>query len=260
MTTSNSAFNDLSGRVVLITGASSGLGAHFARAAAAAGASVALAARRADRLVALKQEIEAAGGHAAAVEMDVSEEASVIAGFDAAEAALGVVTSVIANAGMNYPSSALGIPIDEFDRIVDVNLRGVFLTAREGAKRMIADGAPEKGHGRIVLVGSVGSHRVLDKLVAYNATKAAVLMMGKALAKEWALKGVNVNTICPGWIKTELNSEWLDSPTGQKLIDSFPRKRVMTPADLAPITLHLLSDASRTITGGAFELDDGSSL
>ena len=192
--------------------------------------------------------------------MDVGNEASVAAGFDEAQAALGPIASVVANAGMNFPASALGIPIAEFDRVVEVNLRGVFITAREAAKRMIANGSVQSGDGRIVLVGSVGSHRVLDKLVAYNTTKAAVLMMGKALAKEWALKGININTICPGWIKTELNSEWLESPAGHELIDSFPRKRVMEPGDLVPIVLYLLSDSSRAITGGSFELDDGSSL
>lgn len=258
--TSNTAMTDLSGRAVLVTGASSGLGAHFALAAARAGASVALAARRADRLVELKEAIEREGGKAAVIEMDVSDEASVSAGYDEAQSQLGVISSVIANAGMNYPSSALGIPISEFDQVIDVNLRGVFITAREAAKRLIADGSSEKGHGRIVLVGSVGSHRVLDKLVAYNTTKAGVLMMGKALAKEWALKGINVNTICPGWIKTELNTEWLESEAGQKLVATFPRKRVMVPDDLAPMALYLLSDASRTITGGSFELDDGQSL
>lgn len=251
---------DLSNRVVLITGASSGLGACFARAASENGAAVALAARRADRLADLKAEIEAKGGRAVAVEMDVADEASVSAGFDAAQAALGPVNSVIANAGMNYPSSALGIPITEFDKVMNVNLRGVFITAREAAKRMIAAGSPQSGDGRIVLVGSVGSHRVLEKLVAYNASKAAVLMMGKALAKEWAQKGINVNVVCPGWIATELNSEWLASPAGQALIESFPRKRAMEPADLLPPIMLLLSDAARTITGASFELDDGQSL
>ncbi len=251
---------DLSNRVVLITGASSGLGACFARAASESGAAVALAARRADRLADLKAEIEAKGGRAVAVEMDVADEASVSAGFDAAQAALGPVNSVIANAGMNYPSSALGIPITEFDKVMNVNLRGVFITAREAAKRMIAAGSPQSGDGRIVLVGSVGSHRVLEKLVAYNASKAAVLMMGKALAKEWAQKGINVNVVCPGWIATELNSEWLASPAGQALIESFPRKRAMEPADLLPPIMLLLSDAARTITGASFELDDGQSL
>ena len=101
---------------------------------------------------------------------------------------------------------------------------------------------------------------VLDKLVAYNASKAGVLMMGKALAKEWANKGINVNVICPGWIATELNTEWLDTPAGQALVAKFPHKRVMQPADLEHITLFLLSDASAMINGGGFELDDGQSL
>jgi NAD(P)-dependent dehydrogenase (short-subunit alcohol dehydrogenase family) len=254
------SFPHLSGRTVLVTGASSGLGAHFAKAAAQAGAAVALAARRVDRLMSLTHEITGAGGTAVAVEMDVEDEASVARGFDEAQAALGPVTSVIANAGMNYPSSALGLPIEGFDHVVNVNLRGVFITAREAAKRMIAAGSPQSGAGRILFVGSVGSHRVLDKLVAYNATKAAVLMMGKALAKEWATKGINVNTICPGWIKTELNTEWLESDAGLALIDSFPRKRVMLPEDIADMALFLLSDAARAITGGSFELDDGQSL
>ncbi|MBV9841043.1 MAG: SDR family oxidoreductase [Sphingomonadaceae bacterium] len=251
---------DLSSRAVLVTGASSGLGACFARAAARAGAAVALAARRADRLKDLQAEIAAEGGRAIPIEMDVADEASVSAGFDSAQAALGPVNSVVANAGLNVPSSALGLPITEFDKLMDVNLRGVFITAREAAKRMIANGSPTSGDGRIVLVGSVGSHRVLDRLVAYNTSKAAVLMMGKALAKEWALKGISVNTVCPGWIATELNSEWLASPAGRALIASFPRKRAMQAEDLLPIVMLLLSDAARTITGGAFELDDGQSL
>ncbi len=251
---------NLSNRTVLITGASSGLGAHFAKAAAKTGAKVALAARRADRLESLAKEIEDGGGHVAAIEMDVANEQSVVDGFDAAEKALGPVASVIANAGMNVPSSALGISLDDFRKVVDVNLVGVFATAREAAKRMIANGSRESGDGRILLIGSVGSHRVLDKLVAYNTTKAAVLMMGKALAKEWASKGINVNVICPGWIETELNSEWLATEPGQALIGSFPRKRVMQPADLEYMTLFLLSDASAKITGGGFELDDAQSL
>lgn len=251
---------DLSGRVVLVTGASSGLGAHLARAAARAGASVVVAARRIDRLGQLVDQIAIDGGKAAAVAMDVADEASVVAGYDAAEKALGPITSVIANAGLNIPSPALDLSVEDFDQIMSVNLRGVFLTAREGARRMIANGSKEKGNGRIVLVGSVGSHRVLPGLTAYSTSKAGVLMMGKSLAREWANRGINVNTIMPGWIKTELNTEWLESPSGEKLIAGFPRRRVMEPADLDGITLYLLSDASRTITGGGFELDDGQSI
>lgn len=255
-----SALADLSGRNVLITGASSGLGAHLARAAAAVGATVVLAARRMDRLEALGAEIRAAGGKAVAVAMDVAEAESIAAAFDEAERQVGPIMSVLANAGLNVPSSALGIAAEDFTKVIDVNLNGVFFTAREAARRMIAAGSADSGDGRIVLVGSVGSHRVLDKLVAYNASKAGVLMMGKALAREWALKGINVNVICPGWIATELNREWLASPAGEALVASFPRKRVMVPEDLADITLYLLSSASRTLTGAGIELDDGQSL
>lgn len=251
---------NLSNRNLLITGASSGLGAHFARAAARAGAGVALAARRTDRLGALRDEIAAAGGRAAAIEMNVADESSVKAAFDAAEAALGPIDSVLANAGLNVPSSALGVNLDDFRRMIDVNVTGVFATAREGARRMVAADARATGRGRIVLVGSVGSHRVLDKLTAYNSSKAAVLMMGKSLAKEWAAKGINVNVICPGWIETELNAEWLATPAGRTMVGAFPRNRVMQAADIEHITLFLLSDAASAITGGAFELDDGQSL
>lgn len=260
MTNQTRPLADLNGRVLLITGASSGLGAHLARAAASAGAAVALAARRADRLEHLVGEITSTGGRAAAVSMDVADEGSIAAGFGAAEQALGPVNSVLANAGLNIASAALDLSADDFDQIMSVNLRGVFLTAREGARRMVAGGSKDKGDGRIVLVGSVGSHRVLPGLTAYSTSKAGVLMMGKSLAREWAMRGINVNTIMPGWIKTELNTEWLESPGGEKLIASFPRRRVMMPEDLDGITLYLLSDASRAITGGGFELDDGQSL
>lgn len=251
---------DLSNRTVLITGASSGLGSHFARAAAGAGANVVLAARRADRLEVLRDEIESAGGEAVAVTMDVSDEASIIAGFDAAEAAFGPVDSLIANAGISVPGSALGIPTASFDEMLGINLRGVFLSVREAARRMIAAGSAERQHGRIVLLGSIGSHQVLPKLATYSTTKAAVLMMGKSLAHEWAGKGINVNTIMPGYVATELNDEWLATPAGQELIGSFPRKRLMVAEDLMPIALYLCSDASRAITGGGFAVDDGQSL
>jgi NAD(P)-dependent dehydrogenase (short-subunit alcohol dehydrogenase family) len=221
---------------------------------------VVLAARRTDRLAEVKAAIEGAGGRAILVEMDVSDETSIARGMDAAEQALGPVMSVIANAGLNAGGSALNLPVAEFDRMVDVNLRGVFLTAREAAKRMIAGGSVSTGQGRIVLVGSVGSYRVLDKLVAYNTTKAGVLMMGKALAKEWANKGINVNVLCPGWIATEINRDWLASPAGQAMVAGLPRKRVMEPDDLTDVVLHLLSDRSRAITGAAFEIDDGQGI
>jgi NAD(P)-dependent dehydrogenase (short-subunit alcohol dehydrogenase family) len=251
---------DLSGRTVLITGASSGLGRHFAKIAARAGARVAVAARRADRLAALVDEIASAGGKAAPVAMDVEAEASVIAGFDAAQAALGPIDGVVANAGMNARGMALDLPIEQFDRVVSVNLRGVFLTVREGARRMIAAGSKESGRGRILLVGSLGARKALPGVAAYCATKAGVVMLGKALAREWANQGINVNSICPGYIATELNDEFLGSESGQKLVAGFPRRRLMGEDDLDGVVLHLLSDASRAITGAAFDVDDGQGL
>ncbi len=250
----------LAGRTILITGASSGIGAALARAAAKAGAKVAAAARRADKLDALVAEIAAAGGTARAFAMDVEDEASVITGYDAVEAAFGAPESVIANAGINVEGSALDIAIEDFDKVLAVNTRGVFLTAREGARRMIKAGSPASERGRIVLVASIGAHKVLPGLTAYAASKAATAHMGKSLAREWARKGINVNVLCPGYIKTELNEDWFDSEGGAKLVGSFPRKRLMETSDLEAMALYLSSDAARAVTGSVITVDDGQSL
>jgi NAD(P)-dependent dehydrogenase (short-subunit alcohol dehydrogenase family) len=205
---------DLTGRTVLITGASSGLGLRFARIAAAAGAKVALAARRVDRLETLAKEIAADDGTAHPIAMDVTDEASVIAGFDAALAALGPIDTVIANAGMNSEGLAVDVAAEEFDRVMAINVRGVFLTAREGARRMMAAGSRDSRRGRVVLISSIGAQKVLPGLTAYCASKAAVVMMGKSLAREWANRGINVNVICPGYVETELNTDWFATAGG----------------------------------------------
>lgn len=251
---------DLKDRAALITGASSGLGRRFALIMAGRGAKVALAARRTDRLAEAVKEIKDAGGQAVAVEMDVADERSVIAGYDAAQSALGPMDTVIANAGMNYEAMATDIPIDEWDRVMNVNVRGAFLTAREGAKRMMAAGSKESGKGRIVLISSVGALQVLPGLAAYCASKSAVLMMGKALAREWANRGINVNVVCPGYIRTELNADWFDREGGKKQVAGFPRRRLMEESDLDDTLLFLSSDASRSVTGSVFTLDDGQTL
>jgi len=244
--------SDLAGRTILITGASSGLGRHFASACAAAGAKVAACARRIDRLEALARETDCTP-----IAMDVEDEASVIAGFDAAQKALGGIDGVVANAGMSLPGMALDLPVEDFERILRVNLTGVFLTAREGARRMIARG---QRNGRIVIVSSMGAHKVLPGTAAYCASKAGALQLGKAMAREWANKGINVNILCPGFISTDLNDEFLESDSGKRMIAGFPRRRTMQPSDLDGTLLHLLSDASRGITGAAFDLDDGQGL
>jgi NAD(P)-dependent dehydrogenase (short-subunit alcohol dehydrogenase family) len=252
---------DLTGRTALITGASSGLGARMARVLAASGAKVALAARRLERLTVLAAEISAAGGgEAFPVVMDVTDESSIIAGFDAAEAALGPVDTVFANAGMNNRALAVEITDAAWDEVMAINVRGVFLTAREGARRMMAAGSKDKGHGRIILVSSIGAQKVLPGLTAYCTSKAAVLMMGKSLAREWANRGINVNTICPGYVETELNADWFGEEGGKKQVAGFPRRRLMVEADLDAMALYLASDASRAITGSVFTLDDGQTL
>ena len=251
---------DLTGRTILVTGASSGLGAAFARSLAANGANVVLAARRVDRLEALQREIEDAGGHAAAVAMDVANEASTIAAFDRAEAVFGPVDSVIANAGVSTEGPALTLDMDSFATLMDINVRGAFLTAREGARRMIAAGSATRQHGRIVIVSSITATDVSPGLAIYSASKAAVLQMGKVLARDWARQGINVNIILPGYIATELNDDFFGSDAGDRFVARFPRRRLMAPDDLVPMLAYLSSDASRAITGAAFTLDDGQSL
>jgi len=223
-------------------------------------ARVALAARRMDRLEALAKEIVAAGGQAAPVVMDVTDEASVIAGFDAAERALGPIDTVIANAGMNSRGLAHEVSAAEFDQVMAINVRGVFLTAREGARRLMAAGSRETGRGRVILVSSIGAVKVLPGLTAYCASKAAVVMMGKSLAREWANRGINVNVICPGYVETELNSEWFHEEGGLKQIAGFPRRRLMEEGDLDAVMTFLASDAARAVTGSVITLDDGQTL
>jgi NAD(P)-dependent dehydrogenase (short-subunit alcohol dehydrogenase family) len=251
---------DLTGRVALVTGASSGLGARFAKVLSGAGAAVVLCARRLPPLQELAGEIEAAGGRAAAIAMDVTSEASVIAAFDAAQSALGPVDTVFANAGMNNRALAAEITAEAWDEVMAVNVRGVFLTAREGARRMMAAGSRESRRGRIVLIASIGATKVLPGLTAYCTSKAAVAMMGRSLAREWANRGINVNVLCPGYALTELNAGWFEEDGGKAQIAAFPRRRLMDVADLDAMALYLASDDARAITGSVFTLDDGQTL
>lgn len=251
---------DLSGRTIMITGASSGIGAEIARAICQNGGSVVLAARRKDRLDALHSELEASGGKAAVVEMDVTDEASTKAAFDAAEAAFGELHGLIANAGVDSTSFVTDMEVDEFDRAIAANLRGVYLSVREAGRRMMASGIGEREQGRVVINASFTATSVFSGLSAYSASKAGAVQFGKVTAREWARKGINVNIVCPGYLYSEMTGDFFASEGGKKFSGKFPRGRVMDKDALNGIMLYLVSDASQFVTGSVFQIDDGQSL
>jgi len=252
--------DDLRGRTVLVTGASSGLGARFAQILGARGGNVVLAARRAALLDDVCARIKAQGGQAMAVTMDVTEEASVQAAYDSAAARFGRIDGVIANAGMNVEGAALDVDVAALDAVLAVNVRGVFLTVREAARRMIAAPAADGAPGRIVIVSSITASAVSPGLALYSASKAAVLQLGRVLARDWANKGVNLNILCPGYIETDLNAEWFGGSGGQKQIAKWPRRRLMGSGALDGALFYLLSSASDHVTGTVMTVDDGQTL
>lgn len=247
---------ELSGEVAFITGASGGLGAHFARLLAKNGAAVAITARRVDKIQALADEINAAGGSAIALPLDVAEAESIGPALDAAAEQLGPISILINNAGVGGEGLALDLSIEDFDSTFAVNVRGTFFAAREAAKRMIA----AKVEGRIVNIGSIASHTVLPGLSAYCGSKSAVAMLTKSLAREWARRGLAVNALCPGYIETAINDAWWPTEGGQKQLKGFPRRRLMDASDLDAAFLMLAGPAARAITGSVITVDDGQSL
>ncbi len=251
---------DLHTRTVMVTGASGGLGANFARLVASAGARVALTARRKDRIDVLAEELRSTGADAIAVTMDVADESSVKAAYDTAEAAFGTIDTVIANAGVSSPGRSTDVAGEALARTLDTNVLGVFLTAREGARRMIAAGKTDAARGRILLIGSMAAEMPLRGEVMYCASKAAVANLGRNLAGEWLRNGINVNVIQPGFILTEMAGEWFSSAGGKAQITGFPRKRLQPMHSLDAAVLYLCSDASLAMTGSILMLDDGQSL
>jgi NAD(P)-dependent dehydrogenase (short-subunit alcohol dehydrogenase family) len=247
----------LTGRIALITGASSGFGEHFARLFVREGARVVIGARRLDRV----QELAAELGEAAlAVAMDVTDEASIIAAYDAAEAHFGTVDTVIANAGVVVPGRAIDQSLAEIASVVNTNFTGLYLTAREGARRMIKAGFKAHGRGRVVLIGSITAEMTGQGDSSYAASKAAVAHLGHQFAREWVRQGINVNTIQPGYIVTEMAGDWFDTEGGKAQAAAFHRQR-LCPIDAldAPLLL-LASDASANITGATLTVDDGQVL
>ena len=252
---------DLSGRVALVTGASSGLGAQFARTLAHAGAGVVLASRRVDKLKALRAEIEANGGNAHVVAMDVTDQASIEAAVAHAETEMGSIDILINNSGVSTTQRIQDVTEADYDFIMDTNLRGAFFVAQAVGKRMLArarGAAPGSfTGGRIINIASMAGLRVLPQIGIYCMSKAAVVQMTKAMALEWGRFGINVNALCPGYIDTEINHHHWQTEQGQKLISMLPRKRVGQPADLDAALVMLCAKESHFINGAVIAADDG---
>ncbi len=244
---------DLSGRVALVTGASSGLGWRFAEVLAANGAAVALCARSADKLASLEHRIAQAGGRAVAVDMDVTDEASVTAAFDRATEALGMPTILINNAGIALQKSIVEQSYEDWRRVLDTDLDGVFLAGREAARRIIEAGET----GAIVNIASILAFGVSKTLAAYSAAKGGVVQLTRAMALEWATSGVRVNAIAPGYILTEINRDFFETSRGEDMIDQIPMKRIGDPSDLDGVLLLLASDAGAFMTGETVVVDGG---
>lgn len=248
---------DLTGKVALITGASQGLGAAFATTLARAGAKVALAARQGDKLADLQRTIEAAGGTAHAVSMDVTDTASVRAAFDSAEAALGPVDVLVNNAGIAIPKPFLEVTEADWDAVLDTNLKGCFLAGQEAAKRMAKRRDGAAGGGSIINIASVLGQTPIGHLASYCASKAGLIHLTKAMGLELARVGVRVNALAPGYIETPINSDFFHSPAGEKLVKGIPQRRLGQAADLDGALLLLASDASRYMTGTVITVDGG---
>jgi len=252
---------DLSGRVALVTGASGGLGEQFAKTLAKAGAAVVLASRRTERLMSLRAHIEAEGGAAHAVALDVTDLASIKAAVAHAETEVGPIDILINNSGVSTTQRLQDVREEDFDHVFGTNTRGAFFMAQEVAKRMIAraQGAAPGSWvgGRIVNIASMAGLKVLPQIGVYCMSKAAVVQMTKAMAVEWGRHGINVNAICPGYIDTEMNHAHWQTEQGQKLVSMLPRKRVGTPADLDALLVMLCAPESHFINGAVIAADDG---
>lgn len=251
---------DLSGKKILITGASSGIGAHWGRVLSSSGATVILAARRKQNLEELCSEIVANGGKALAVPMDVSDEDSVVAAYDMAEQEVGHIDCIIANAGMNSEGNCLEMNVSSFDSLMSVNIKGVFLSAREGARRMAKHLDPKLRKGRVIIVSSITAKKVTPGIPAYSASKAAVCHLGKIMALEWARLGINVNIILPGYIETDLTAQSFETPAGKMFLQRFPRRRLLELSEMDNIVGFLCDDSSVAVTGAEFIIDEGQSL
>jgi len=244
---------DLSGRVALVTGASSGFGRHFADVLAAAGARVVLLARRADRLAAAVAEIERAGGRAAAVPGDVTDYASVRRAVDTAESQHGPIDILVNNAGISVAKPLLEHTEEDWDRVIDTNLKGAWLMSRELAALWI--GAQRSG--RIVNIASLLALRTIRNVPSYTAAKAGLVHLTHTLAMELGRNGITVNAIAPGYFETDLNREFMQSDAGRALVRRIPLGRSGEAPDLDGALLLLCSAAGAYISGAVLPVDGG---
>ncbi|MDX1435118.1 MAG: glucose 1-dehydrogenase [Gammaproteobacteria bacterium] len=244
---------DVSGRTALVTGASGGLGRHFALTLARHGARVVLAARRRGRLEALAGEIGAAGGSAHAVAMDVTDATSVAAAFAEAARVFAIPDVVVNNSGIAEPASVLDLEEDAWDRVLDTNLKGAWLVAREAGRRLREAG---RG-GSIINIVSILAFRVGTGMASYAASKAALAQLTRVMGLELARHGIRVNAIAPGYILSDMNREFFATPAGEAMVKRIPQRRLGEPADLDGALLLLASDASRFMTGSVITVDGG---
>ena len=246
----------LDGKVALVTGASGGLGEHFAETLGRAGAKTVLAARRLDKLEEVADRIRAAGGEALSGELDVTDSAAVPAAFDAAEAAFGTVTVLVNNSGIVVPGSVPDLSEADWDSVLDTNLKGEWVMAQTAARRMIAAGTG----GSIVNLASALAFRVQRALATYAISKAAVAQMTRAMAYELAEHDIRVNALAPGYIVTNMNRDFLLSRRGQEMMREVPIGRYGEMEELDEILLLLAGDNSKYMTGAVIPIDGGQTL
>ena len=244
--------NDLTGRVALVTGATSGLGLRFAQVIAASGAKVAVTGRRVDRLEKLAAEINDAGGVAEPIQLDMQDNDSILACVEQAESKLGIVDVLVNNAGIPDAQRAHKMSLDLIDSVFDTNLRGPYVLSCEIARRLIAADQP----GRMVNISSVGGFSYGGNGAAlYSITKSAIVRMTECLAVEWARYNINVNAIAPGAFSSEMMDGMLERMGD--IAKHFPRKRICDPAQMDSTLLYFLSPASEAVTGTYIKIDDG---
>jgi NAD(P)-dependent dehydrogenase (short-subunit alcohol dehydrogenase family) len=255
---------DLSGRIALVTSASSGLGAQFAAALARAGAAVVLAGLELERLKEMRARIEGEGGDAHVVELDAASPPSIKAAVARAETEMGSIDILVNHHGSSRTQKLLDVTEDDYDFIFDSNVKATFFVAQEVARRMLArsSGAAPGSFtgGRIIQIASVAGLKAMPQLGTYCMGKAAVVQMTRAMALEWGRHGINVNALCPGYIDTESNHHLWQSEAGHRLVASLPRKRLGQPADLDALITLLASDQSHFVNGAVISADDGLSI